>query len=113
MNGPAEIPTYDQLVKDPGKALTLSPEVARTFLIGWAPVQPLLMVSALKDTGTTEAPADPEKYLTVTQVVAQYGVREKWLYRHKRKLPHSQPSQKVLLFPEKQLRKWFANQKMM
>ncbi len=48
------------------------------------------------------------RYLTVQEVVDRYHVSARWLYRHKRKLPHSQPSRKVLLFPEAALQRWFA-----
>ncbi len=47
------------------------------------------------------------RYLTVAQVVGQFGVTARWLYRNKKKLPHSQPSRKVLLFPEAALQRWF------
>jgi predicted DNA-binding transcriptional regulator AlpA len=111
MSGPVEIPTLDQLVLDPGKVLTLPPGIARTLLCGLAGVLPVLIAQSGKDSGKADAPATPEKFLNVAEVVERYGVTEQWLYRHKRELPHSQPSRKVLLFPEEKLRKWFANQK--
>jgi hypothetical protein len=52
-----------------------------------------------------------ERYLTVQEVVARYPVTAKWLYRHKRNLPHSQPTRKTLLFPERRFSNWWANQK--
>ena len=52
-----------------------------------------------------------DRYLTVPEVVARFSVTAKWLYRHKRQMPHSQPSRKVLLFPEKAIEKWFAGRK--
>jgi hypothetical protein len=55
--------------------------------------------------------AEPVKYLTVAEVVERFKVTEAWLYRHKKKMPHSQPSRKVLLFPEAAIEKWFANWK--
>ena len=106
-----DIPTMDQVRAEPSRAATLPPEVARTFLIGWASVQPLLLMQALKDTGQTEAPTPPERWLTVDQVVTRFAVSRPWLYRHKEKLPYSQPSRKVLLFHEEKLRKWFASRK--
>ncbi len=54
---------------------------------------------------------DQGRYLTVQEVANRFGVTDKWLYRHKKKLPHSQPSRKVLLFPEKATERWFANRK--
>jgi hypothetical protein len=103
------VPSLDALVSDPGKVATLPPEAAQALLIGLACLQPLLIQRALK--GSNVLPASPEKFLTVAQVVAQYGVTEQWLYRHKRQLPYSQPSRKVLLFPEDKLRRWFAARK--
>lgn len=51
------------------------------------------------------------RYLTVDEVAAQFHVTPKWLYRHKRQMPHSQPSRKVLLFPEGPVTKWFAGRR--
>ena len=48
------------------------------------------------------------QYLTVPEVCKVFHVTSKWLYRHKKQLPHSQPSRKLLLFPEGKLRKWFS-----
>ncbi len=47
------------------------------------------------------------RYLTVQEAVDRYHVSARWLYRNKNRLPHSQPSRKVLLFPEEPLRRWF------
>src|SRR5690349_10060112 len=52
-----------------------------------------------------------DHYLTVGEVVHQFSVTPKWLYRHKKDMPHSQPSRKVLLFPEVAITKWFASRK--
>ena len=51
------------------------------------------------------------RYLTVEEVSTRFGVSDCWLYRNKKKLPHSQPSRKVLLFPEKATERWFASRK--
>jgi hypothetical protein len=47
-------------------------------------------------------------YLTVKEVSTRFHVSERWLYRHKTQMPHSQPSRKVLLFPELAITRWFA-----
>jgi predicted DNA-binding transcriptional regulator AlpA len=52
-----------------------------------------------------------DRYLTVPEVVVRFNVTAKWLYRHKRQMPHSQPSRKVLIFPEQAITKWFASRK--
>ena len=106
-----EVPSLDSLVADPGKTLSLPPDVARRLLCGLAGVLPVLIAQSSKDIAKADAPLTPERFLTVAQVVAQYGVTEKWLYRHKRQLPYSQPSRKILLFPEDKLRRWFAARK--
>jgi predicted DNA-binding transcriptional regulator AlpA len=55
--------------------------------------------------------SDNGRYLTVQEVVSRFGVTERWLYRHKRQMPYSQPSRKVLLFPEQAITKWIASRK--
>ena len=107
----ADIPTLDQLLADPTTAATLSLDVARTLLYGLAGLLPVLIAQSNQNAWPVHSPATPERFLTVEQVVEQYGVTEPWLYRHKKQLPHSQPSRKVLLFPEEKLRKWFASRK--
>ncbi len=52
-------------------------------------------------------PLENGHYLTVSEVVQRFNVTARWLYRHKKRLPHSQPSRKVLLFPEAAIRRWF------
>jgi len=52
-----------------------------------------------------------DRYLNVAEVAERFHVTAKWLYRHKKQLPHSQPSRKVLLFPESAIQKWFASRK--
>jgi excisionase family DNA binding protein len=42
-----EIPTLDQLLADPAKAVTLPPEMAQTLLIGLVSLQPVLIQRAL------------------------------------------------------------------
>lgn len=71
-----------------------------------------LLWGRMLHTECTPAPQpDNGRYLTVKEVVTRFGVTDQWLYRHKKKLPHSQPSRKVLLFPEKATEKWFASRK--
>jgi len=111
MNGPVDIPTLDELLADPAKVATLPPALVQTLLYGVAGLLPVLLAQSHRHTGQTEAPATPERYLSVAEVVAQYGVTPDWLYRHKAQMPHSQPSRKVLLFPEEKLRRWFASRK--
>ena len=107
-----DVPNLDALVAAPATAAALSPEVARTLLYGLAGLLPVLIArSSQPDRLASQVAGQVERFLTVEQVIAQYGVTESWLYRHKRQLPHSQPSRKVLLFPEGKLQRWFASRK--
>lgn len=60
---------------------------------------------------TASQVAGETRYLTVDEVAARFHVTPKWLYRHKKQMPHSQPSRKVLLFPEEAVSKWFATRR--
>lgn len=71
-----------------------------------------LLWGRMLPTNSTPPPQpDNGRYLTVQEVVARFGVTERWLYRHKSRMPHSQPSRKILLFPEQAITKWFASRK--
>src|SRR5688572_30173205 len=108
MNGPVPIPTLDELVKDPVKVTSLPPEAARTVLCGLAGLLPVLIAQSSRDTEKqTTAPA-AIRWLNVEQVVAQFGLTARWLYRHKHQLPYSQPSRKKMLFDEQKLVKWLT-----
>lgn len=54
---------------------------------------------------------DTGQYLSVEEVARRFHVTPRWLYRNKRKMPHSQPSRKLLLFPEEGITKWFASRR--
>jgi predicted DNA-binding transcriptional regulator AlpA len=59
------------------------------------------------------APTQPlhERYLSVKEVAERFHVSDKWLYRHKKNMPHSQPTKKTLRFPEGPIQRWFASRK--
>ena len=102
-------PTVDALIADPRKATALSSDMAMHLLCGIAGVLPALMAVAARPQRSVTDSVTPEQFLTVQEVVDRYHVSATWLYRHKRQLPHSQPSRKLLLFPEERLKKWFVN----
>ncbi len=81
-------------------------ELERLKALAWAkvvtPASPTLGAASVRSC---------EQYLTVEEVVDRFKVTDKWLYRHKKQLPHSQPSRKVLLFPATALERWFASRK--
>lgn len=81
-------------------------ELARLQAAAWArmmqPTPPVPAASLAQQNGC---------YLTVEEVIDRFHVTARWLYRHKKQLPHSQPSRKILLFPEGAITKWFASRK--
>ena len=106
-----EVPSWDSVLNDPNKTMELSPAAARLVLALLAARLPILIVAATKEeTGQTEIAA-PSHLINVETVMQQYNVTRAWVYRHKKQLPYSQPSRKVLLFDPVKLAKWFANQK--
>ena len=68
-------------------------------------------IMALPTSESKPSVSDHGTYLTVHEVVERFKVTRQWLYRHKKKIPHSQPSRKVLLFPEAAITKWFASRR--
>lgn len=81
-------------------------ELERLKAVAWAKV----IWPPVSHPGQQSASA-PDRYLTVAEVVHQFSVTPAWLYRNKKRMPHSQPSRKVLLFPEREITKWFASRK--
>lgn len=52
-----------------------------------------------------------QRYLTVPEAAERFRVTPKWLYKHKKELPHIQPSRKHLLFPEEPFTRAMAARK--
>lgn len=105
---------FEQIVANLEQALAQASPTVIPFLAGafsrlQAGVQLRLMTC--QAVPAPLAQADQGRYLTVEQVCERYNVSPKWLYRHKAQMPHSQPSRKVLLFPEKAIERWFATPK--
>jgi hypothetical protein len=112
INGkPVEVPTLDELKADPSLVAALPSTVALAQLVEIAAQQPLLISQAFGMAGTVEPTAVSDDLLTVEQVTQRFGVTQRWLYRHKKHLPHCQPTRKVILFPAKKLERWFAGRK--
>ena len=65
-----------------------------------------MMTGAIGTDQPIPLPGAPN-YLTVEEVCTRFKVTKRWVYRHKKQMPHSQPSRKVLLFPEAALKRWF------
>jgi hypothetical protein len=108
-----DLPSLDTLAAHPEQVTDLSVPACQAALIQVAQLQSVLLSRLLSgsigpSSSTVTSTVTENQYLTVHDVVSQFGVTKAWLYRHKAQLPHSQPSRKTLLFPEKALRRWFA-----
>jgi len=102
------------VIADLGQAVRKIAVAELPVLIGaLAQFQAQAQLRMLTGSGTPQPTPLPDqsRYLTVDQVCDRFHVTAKWLYRHKKKLPHSQPSRKVLLFPEARLCQWFERRK--
>ena len=81
-------------------------ELERLRVVAWAKV-----ICPLTPQPGQQGASAPDRFLTVSEVENRFSVTKKWLYRNKKRMPHSQPSRKKLLFPEHALTKWFASRK--
>lgn len=52
-----------------------------------------------------------DRFLSVKEVAEKFQVTVKWLYKHKKNMPHSQPTRKTLRFPGGPIQRWFASRK--
>lgn len=75
--GPVEVPSLDELLANPGKTSTLSPEAAQAFLIGLASIHPILIQRALM--GTLNGQGD-SGLLTIKDVAQRLKVSEYRVY---------------------------------
>lgn len=99
------ITTFEQIIAqtEPNSCPQLLGELERLKALLWGRM--------LRTESVPASQPDNGRYLSVTEVVTRFGVTDRWLYRNKKKLPHSQPSRKVLLFPEKATERWFASRR--
>jgi len=81
-------------------------ELERLRVVAWAKV-----ICPSTPQPSQQGASTPDRFLTVPEVEDRFSVTRKWLYRNKKRMPHSQPSRKKLLFPENALTKWFASRK--
>ncbi len=80
-------------------------ELERLRVVAWA------KVICPSTPQPSQGPSTPDRFLTVSEVEDRFSVTRTWLYRNKKRMPHSQPSRKKLLFPEQALTKWFTSRK--
>ena len=80
MSGPVNIPTMDELLKDPAKVASLPPEAAQTLLIGWVSLQPVLIQRALMGTHNGQGATTPIQWLTPQEVAKRLGVKPSLVY---------------------------------
>jgi predicted DNA-binding transcriptional regulator AlpA len=68
-------------------------------------------MTAFQPAGNVSASFTNERFLSAKEVAEKFQVTVKWLYKHKKKMPHTQPTRKTLRFPEGPIQRWFANRK--
>jgi hypothetical protein len=105
-------PSYESILAGLEQVLEDLPSPYYPRLIGELErLKVMVQVKLIKCINTMSQPIPPTVYLTVDEVVEKFHVSRQWLYRHKKQMPHSQPSRKVLLFPEQAVTKWFASRR--
>ena len=107
--------SFEQAGNILAEALLNTPPESIPAVIGWLGRLTALAQLRLVSGGQVEispvTSSEAGKYLSVQEVSERFHVTPRWLYRHKKQMPHSQPSQKVLLFPEQSITRWFASRK--
>ena len=107
--------TFEEVGEILMQALLRVPVIELPLAVGWfARLQSMAQMRMLQSGQVETSPvtsSEAGKYLTVDEVAERFHVTPRWLYRHKRQMPYSQPSQKVLLFPEQSITRWFASRK--
>ena len=97
------------------EALLKTPPESMPAVIGWLGRLTALAQLRLVSGGQVEispvTSSEAGKYLTVDEVAERFHVSPKFLYRNKKKMPYSQPTRKCLLFPEKDITRWFASRR--
>lgn len=68
-------------------------------------------MTAAQTASGTPAQVPGERWLSAKEVAERFHVTDKWLYKHKKNMPHSQPTRKTLRFPEGPIQRWFASRK--
>lgn len=68
-------------------------------------------MTAAQAASISPAQVPVEHWLSVKEVAERFHVTDKWLYKHKKNLPHSQPTRKTLRFPEGPIQRWFSSRK--
>ena len=115
MSEPRPIPTLDELVRDPERAVALTPEIARRLLIAYAPVKQALELAAQSPATALPTPA-PEpangacRWLTPDEAASITNVPRRTIYAWSRRADWKRfvqrPSRKVLRIEEAGFRRW-------
>lgn len=97
------------ILADLEQAITEAPVADIPSLLGvLATLQAKAQIKLLRRESVSPPLPETDRYLSVQEVAERFHVTPRWIYRHKKQMPHSQPSRKVLLFPEASLQRWFA-----
>ena len=107
--------SFEQAGNIIAEALLKTPPESMPAVIGWLGRLTALAQLRLVSGGQVEispvTSSEAGKYLTVDEVAERFHVSPKFLYRNKKKMPYSQPTRKCLLFPEKDITRWFASRR--
>ena len=107
--------TFEEVGEILTQALLRVPPHELPSAVGWlARLQSMAQLRMMQVGQAETSPSTSREacnYLSVQEVSERFHVKPRWLYRHKKQMPHSQPSQKVLLFPEQSITRWFASRK--
>ena len=107
--------TFEEVGEILTQALLRVPPHELPLAVGWfARLQSMAQMRMLQSGQVETSPvtsSEAGKYLSVDEVAERFHVSPKFLYRNKKKMPYSQPTRKCLLFPEKDITRWFASRR--
>ncbi|HEV8641087.1 MAG TPA: hypothetical protein VGV13_08315 [Methylomirabilota bacterium] len=110
----ASVPALDEIAREPGRAATLTPDVARTLH-----ARCLVVLTALLPAVSTPVPiestarAEARKWLRPREASMRFNVPKRWLLAHAAEIPGTQRlSRKTILFEEARLERWLERHKL-
>lgn len=104
--------TFEEVGEILTQALLRVPHHELPSAVGWlARLQSMAQLRMMQVGQAETSPSTSHEacnYLSVQEVSERFHVTTRWLYRHKKQMPHSQPTRRKLIFPEKGIERWFA-----
>jgi hypothetical protein len=110
VQGPARVPSVDELLSSPRLARALAPEAARDLYVSLAPVLAELQIAACAPAAELPAVSGEARVphlLTVAEVAERARKSARWVRDHwRRELPFGVRKGRTVLFPEAQVERW-------